>query len=117
MIVLPDADLEHGCRRSCERGFRLCGRALHGDLGRGGGRARCRRADRRIADRLATLKVGDGLRGTDMGPLVTGAHRDKVAAYLQAGLAEGARLVVDGRTTRWMANPGASGWVRHCSTM
>jgi malonate-semialdehyde dehydrogenase (acetylating)/methylmalonate-semialdehyde dehydrogenase len=34
-----------------------------------------------------------------MGPLVTGAHRDKVASYLNAGVAAGARLVIDGRTT------------------
>ena len=32
-----------------------------------------------------------------MGPLVTGAHRDKVRAYVDAGVAEGADLVVDGR--------------------
>jgi malonate-semialdehyde dehydrogenase (acetylating)/methylmalonate-semialdehyde dehydrogenase len=32
-----------------------------------------------------------------MGPLVTGAHRDKVAGYIDAGVREGAKLVVDGR--------------------
>jgi malonate-semialdehyde dehydrogenase (acetylating)/methylmalonate-semialdehyde dehydrogenase len=52
---------------------------------------------RRIADRTATLRVGDGGRDTDMGPLVTSAHRDKVASYVDAGEAEGATLVVDGR--------------------
>jgi malonate-semialdehyde dehydrogenase (acetylating) / methylmalonate-semialdehyde dehydrogenase len=34
-----------------------------------------------------------------MGPLVTGAHRDRVDGYLDAGVAEGAQLVVDGRRT------------------
>ncbi len=33
-----------------------------------------------------------------MGPLVTGVHRDKVASYVDAGEADGATLVVDGRT-------------------
>ena len=33
----------------------------------------------KITDRMATLRTGDGRRGCDMGPLVTGAHRDKVA--------------------------------------
>ena len=32
-----------------------------------------------------------------MGPLVTAAHRDKVASYIESGIAEGAKLVVDGR--------------------
>src|SRR5690606_21714884 len=51
----------------------------------------------KIKERMATLRTGDGTRGCDMGPLVTGAHRDKVAAYVQAGVEAGAELVVDGR--------------------
>jgi malonate-semialdehyde dehydrogenase (acetylating)/methylmalonate-semialdehyde dehydrogenase len=43
------------------------------------------------------LRTGDGRRGCDMGPLVTKVHRDKVAGYVDAGVAEGATLVVDGR--------------------
>ena len=47
------------------------------------------------------LKIGPGtLEGMDMGPLVTGAHRDRVKAYIDAGVAEGARLVIDGRELR-----------------
>jgi malonate-semialdehyde dehydrogenase (acetylating)/methylmalonate-semialdehyde dehydrogenase len=46
---------------------------------------------------MSRLKVGDGRSGADMGPLVTKAHRDKVASYLDAGIAEGAELIVDGR--------------------
>ena len=51
---------------------------------------------------MATLRTGDGRRGTDMGPLVTREHRDKVAGYVQAGVDAGAELVVDGRAS----NPG-----------
>ena len=43
------------------------------------------------------LRTGDGRRGCDMGPLVTAAHRDRVAGYIDAGEAAGADLVVDGR--------------------
>jgi malonate-semialdehyde dehydrogenase (acetylating)/methylmalonate-semialdehyde dehydrogenase len=50
-----------------------------------------------IAKRMAGLRTGDGRRGCDMGPLVTGAHRDRVASYIDAGEAAGATLVVDGR--------------------
>jgi len=56
----------------------------------------------KITERIAGLRTGDGalLRdgvGADMGPLVTRAHRDKVAGFVAAGAAEGAELVVDGR--------------------
>ena len=52
----------------------------------------------KIAERAATIKTGDGTGDADMGPLVTRAHRDKVAAYVDAGEAAGATVVVDGRT-------------------
>ncbi len=51
----------------------------------------------RITERMATLQVGDGRRGCDMGPLITRTHRDRVASYLDAGVHDGARLVVDVR--------------------
>src|SRR5699024_1698257 len=51
----------------------------------------------KIAERARNLRTGDGTRGTDMGPLVTSEHRDKVAGYIDAGEREGATVVVDGR--------------------
>jgi malonate-semialdehyde dehydrogenase (acetylating)/methylmalonate-semialdehyde dehydrogenase len=51
-----------------------------------------------MKERIAKLKVGDGLdTGSEMGPLVTRAHRDKVKGYVDAGVGEGATLVADGR--------------------
>jgi malonate-semialdehyde dehydrogenase (acetylating)/methylmalonate-semialdehyde dehydrogenase len=51
-----------------------------------------------IKDRLPKVKVGDGLDpSSEMGPLVTREHRDKVASYLESGPAQGATLVADGR--------------------
>ena len=50
-----------------------------------------------IRQRMTGLCTGDGTRQVDMGLLVTGAHRDKVAGYIDAGLREGAMLVVGGR--------------------
>ena len=54
----------------------------------------------RLAPRVESLKIGayDG-DGVEMGPLVTREHRDKVKAYVDAGVEEGATLVVDGRDT------------------
>jgi malonate-semialdehyde dehydrogenase (acetylating) / methylmalonate-semialdehyde dehydrogenase len=54
----------------------------------------------RIAKRALGLRTGDGRRGYDMGPLVTAAARDRVVGYINAGVAAGATLVVDGRQAR-----------------
>ena len=51
----------------------------------------------KIKQRMGGLRTGDGRKGADMGPLVTGQHRDKVTGYVGAGVDEGAALVVDGR--------------------
>jgi len=51
-----------------------------------------------ISSRLPKLTVGPGAaEGTDMGPLITREHRDKVAGYVAAGAEAGATVVVDGR--------------------
>jgi malonate-semialdehyde dehydrogenase (acetylating)/methylmalonate-semialdehyde dehydrogenase len=51
-----------------------------------------------ISTRLPKLTVGPGAaEGTDMGPLITREHRDKVAGYVAAGAEAGATVVVDGR--------------------
>lgn len=97
MVVLPDADLELAADAAVNAGFGSAGERCMaisavvavGDI-----------ADPLVAaitERMAGIRVGDGRRGTDMGPLVTGAHRDKVASYLDTGVTEGAELVVDGR--------------------
>ena len=52
----------------------------------------------KISERVANLRVGPGTdERSEMGPLVTGPHRDKVASYLDTGVKEGATLAVDGR--------------------
>lgn len=51
-----------------------------------------------LAERARKLHVGPGNQAdSEMGPLVTAAHRARVVAYVEAGIAEGAELVVDGR--------------------
>ena len=51
----------------------------------------------KISERMAKIKVGDGRRSCDMGPLVTKEHRDKVAGYIAIASEDGAKVVVDGR--------------------
>jgi malonate-semialdehyde dehydrogenase (acetylating)/methylmalonate-semialdehyde dehydrogenase len=51
-----------------------------------------------LGQKARAIKIGPGERdGMDMGPLVTGQHRDKVKRYVDAGVKEGASAVVDGR--------------------
>jgi malonate-semialdehyde dehydrogenase (acetylating)/methylmalonate-semialdehyde dehydrogenase len=58
-----------------------------------------------IRQRVDKLVVGDGAdTASDMGPLITGEHRDKVASYIDSGEQQGARLVVDGRASDVPAN-------------
>jgi malonate-semialdehyde dehydrogenase (acetylating)/methylmalonate-semialdehyde dehydrogenase len=97
MLVLPDADLDLAADAAVNAGFGSAGE-------------RCMAisvvlavdsvADAfvaKVAERMGGLKVGDGRRGTDMGPLITGQHRDKVASYIDVASTDGAAVVVDGR--------------------
>jgi malonate-semialdehyde dehydrogenase (acetylating)/methylmalonate-semialdehyde dehydrogenase len=55
----------------------------------------------RLTTRLARLRVGaSDATGIEMGPLVTAAHLERVRGYVEIGIAEGARLVLDGRGLR-----------------
>jgi malonate-semialdehyde dehydrogenase (acetylating)/methylmalonate-semialdehyde dehydrogenase len=52
----------------------------------------------KIAERIPAVKVGAGVDpDSEMGPLITGEHRDKVASYIESAPASGATVVVDGR--------------------
>jgi malonate-semialdehyde dehydrogenase (acetylating)/methylmalonate-semialdehyde dehydrogenase len=98
MVVLPDADVEVAADAAVSAGYGSAGERCMaisvvvavGDI-----------ADSlvaAIAARTATLVTGPGTDpASQMGPLVTGVHRDRVASYVDAGVSEGASLVVDGR--------------------
>ncbi|GAB2919881.1 CoA-acylating methylmalonate-semialdehyde dehydrogenase [Paraburkholderia jirisanensis] len=52
----------------------------------------------RLVPRVRALRIGGGMEpDLDMGPLISAAHRTKVTAYIEAGVVQGAKLVVDGR--------------------
>ncbi len=98
MVVLPDADLELAADSAVNAGFGSAGeRCMAISVVVAVDPVGDRLVDA-IAERVARLRVGDGRRGVDMGPLVTSVHRDRVASYLEAGVAAGADLVVDGRS-------------------
>ena len=107
MVVLPDADLDLAADAAVSAGFGSAGE-------------RCMAISvvvavdpigdelvRRITERMGSLRVGDGRDpASEMGPLITAAHRERVESYLDTGVGEGAELVVDGRKRE---TPGASG--------
>ena len=105
MLVLPDADLDLVADSAINAGFGSAGE-------------RCMAisvvvavepvADKlipKITERMAKLKIGDGRRNCDMGPLVTKEHRDKVASYIDEALKDGAKVVVDGREVKVDGEP------------
>ena len=52
----------------------------------------------RMLDSAASIRMGDGLdEATDMGPVISAAHRDRVTSFIDQGEADGARLSLDGR--------------------
>ena len=55
----------------------------------------------KIQERIAVLKVGNGLEAaSQMGPLITRQHLDKVTSYVNQGEKDGAKVLVDGRTLK-----------------
>ncbi len=97
MVVLPDADLNLAADAAVNAGFGSAGERCMAISALVAVDVIADELVHKITARIATLRTGDGRRGCDMGPLVTGAHRDKVASYVQAGQDAGATLVVDGR--------------------
>ena len=97
MLVLPDADLDLAADAAVNAGFGSAGERCMAISALVAVEPIADELVSKIVDRMAKLVTGDGTRGCDMGPLVTGAHRDKVVGYVAAGVEEGASLVVDGR--------------------
>ena len=99
MIVLPDADIEMAADAAVSAGYGSAGErcmAISVVVAVGGVGDSLVSA---ISERLPKIKVGPGSdASSEMGPLVTREHRDKVAGYLDSGPAQGATLVVDGRS-------------------
>src|SRR6185312_9808327 len=90
MLVLPDADLDLAADAAVNAGFGSAGERCMAISALVAVEPIADDLIARITDRMGKLVTGDGTRACDMGPLVTQQHRDKVASYLDAGVAEGA---------------------------
>jgi len=112
MVVLPDADTDLAADAAVSAGFGSAGERCMavsvvvavGPVGD--------ELVAKVADRVHGLRVGPGTdERSEMGPLVTGAHRDKVASYLDSGVREGATLAVDGRMHPVIGGDGDGFWL------
>lgn len=99
MIVMPDADLDQTVDALIGAGYGSAGeRCMAISVAVPVGEQTADRLMEKLIPRVETLKIGPSTDPTaDYGPLVTRAHLDKVRSYIDVGLAEGAKLVVDGR--------------------
>jgi malonate-semialdehyde dehydrogenase (acetylating) / methylmalonate-semialdehyde dehydrogenase len=98
MIVLPDADIDMVADAAVSAGYGSAGeRCMAISVVTSVGKVSDKVVNA-IADRLPKIKVGPGMDPeSEMGPLITREHRDKVASYLDAGRSQGAKVVTDGR--------------------
>jgi malonate-semialdehyde dehydrogenase (acetylating)/methylmalonate-semialdehyde dehydrogenase len=99
MIVMPDADLDQAVDALMGAAYGSAGeRCMAISVAVPVGEKTADALVAKLIPKVRALKVGPGTDpDSEMGPLVTKVHRDKVSGYIDAGVAEGAELLVDGR--------------------
>jgi len=107
VVVMPDADLDHAMANITESFYGCAGeRCLAGSVLVPVAQAH-EAARERLVESAKALKVGDGAQpGVNMGPVISAKHRERVLGYIDRGVAEGARLLLDGRQARVPDRPG-----------
>jgi malonate-semialdehyde dehydrogenase (acetylating)/methylmalonate-semialdehyde dehydrogenase len=98
IVIMPDADMERSIANVCESIYGCAGqRCLAGSVIVPVGEAYEPVRDALVAAAKAIV-MGDGSKpGVTMGPVISRAHRDKVLSYIEKGIQEGAKLLLDGR--------------------
>jgi malonate-semialdehyde dehydrogenase (acetylating)/methylmalonate-semialdehyde dehydrogenase len=99
LVMLPDADVELTVDALMGAAYGSAGeRCMAISVAVAVGEATADRLVETLAARVRALRIDHSQNGeADMGPLISAAHRDRVTGFIQQGVAEGARLVVDGR--------------------
>jgi malonate-semialdehyde dehydrogenase (acetylating) / methylmalonate-semialdehyde dehydrogenase len=99
MIIMPDADLDQAVDALMGAAYGSAGeRCMAISVAVPIGDKTANALVERLVPKVRALKVGPGTDPeAEMGPLVTKQHLDKVRGYIDAGVAEGAQLIVDGR--------------------
>jgi len=101
MIVMPDADLDQAADALVGAAYGSAGeRCMAISVAVAVGNKTADELIAKLTPRIAALQVAPGTEANaELGPLVTGAHLDRVKGYVALGETEGAELVVDGRAT------------------
>ena len=99
MIIMPDADMDQAADALMGAGYGSAGeRCMAVSVAVPVGEATADTLIGKLKPRIESLRIGPATdKDAQMGPLVSRAHRDKVAGYIDKGVEEGAELVVDGR--------------------
>jgi malonate-semialdehyde dehydrogenase (acetylating)/methylmalonate-semialdehyde dehydrogenase len=98
MLVLPDADMDLVADAAVASGFGSAGERCMAQTLMVAVGDTAERLKPKIMDRIAKLKIGDGMEpGSDMGPIYSAEHRESIIKWIGVGEAEGAELLVDGR--------------------
>ncbi|MBM6579041.1 CoA-acylating methylmalonate-semialdehyde dehydrogenase [Microvirga sp. BT689] len=99
MIIMPDADLDQAADALIGAGYGSAGeRCMAISVAVPVGKATADALMDKLIPRVETLKVGPSTDpSADFGPMITRAHMEKVRSYVDLGVQEGAKLVVDGR--------------------
>jgi malonate-semialdehyde dehydrogenase (acetylating)/methylmalonate-semialdehyde dehydrogenase len=107
MLVLPDADVAMAADAAVSAGYGAAGeRCMAISVVLAVGSVADLLIDA-IRERVASIKVGPANEASsEMGPLISSEHRDRVASYLDGALAEGASLPVDGRLNSAVSGEG-----------
>jgi malonate-semialdehyde dehydrogenase (acetylating)/methylmalonate-semialdehyde dehydrogenase len=102
MIVMPDADMDQAVDALMGAAYGSAGeRCMAISVAVPVGEKTAQALIEKLAPKVRALNIGPGTDPeAEMGPLVTKQHLDKVRGYIDAGVAEGASLVVDGRDFR-----------------
>jgi malonate-semialdehyde dehydrogenase (acetylating)/methylmalonate-semialdehyde dehydrogenase len=99
MLVLPDADMDLVADAAVAAGFGSAGERCMAQTMMVAVGDTAERLKPKIMERIARLKIGNGMEpGMDMGPIYTAEHRESIINWIGIGEAEGAELLVDGRT-------------------
>jgi malonate-semialdehyde dehydrogenase (acetylating)/methylmalonate-semialdehyde dehydrogenase len=101
VAILPDADLDKAITNAADSAYGCSGqRCLAASVVVAVGSAYERVREGLLAA-AKNVVLGDGAKaGVTMGPVISGPHRQKVLAYIEKGLAEGAKLLLDGRNAK-----------------
>jgi malonate-semialdehyde dehydrogenase (acetylating) / methylmalonate-semialdehyde dehydrogenase len=100
MLVLPDADLDMAADAAVSAAYGSAGERCMAISVVLAAEAVADELVAKVAERIPSVTVGNGHEpDNQMGPLITGEHRDKVAGYVEGAAESGATVVVDGRDT------------------